>query len=496
MELFDYLCLIFFLFFFLILPLWAHSSKKKSAKSFDYDYIEEINALEEELSKSKMQINSLNKVISSQNAEIDNLKTSLCFTKDELIELKQQRLIIIEQMLEQKIIEKIIDLRKRSQYESIPLFTHFAENPLDKKIFSAAKENMVIRNITVSANVSSDSGNTYSTSLSSCSCKDFQIRKQPCKHMYRLGLELGLLANTPMIEYLDRLNSIQDEKNNLEKITLSQKKEEEALKKEKLALQEIIFDLEKIKNETKQNSPWLSSLFADYFYIKDLRNAGMLLSKSSPAKKAAEILQNSAREKRILKQENKMLSYQLNFYENLFPWLLDFKEVSPLEAAEIVNESVSQENSEYANLRKFLSPEEYNNLSSTEKFQLALDRYQNRNKTKWEVGIEYERYVGYLYETKGYVVTFTGATLGLEDMGRDLIAKKDNSIIVIQCKRWAKEKTIHEKHIFQLYGSMVLLQLQNPEKSIRTPIYNCFFIYNSIRMCRISWNKILPKYSL
>ncbi|MDD3394886.1 MAG: restriction endonuclease [Anaerotignum sp.] len=462
MGLFDYLCLIFFLFFFFILPLWVHSIKKKSAKSFDY--IEEINALKEELSKSKMQIDSLNKVISSQNAEIDNLKTSLDLTKDELKELKQQRLIIIEQMLEQKIIEKIVDLRKRSQYESIPLFTHFAENTLDKKIFSAAKENMVIRNITVSANISSDSGNTYSTSLSSCSCKDFQIRKQPCKHMYRLGLELGLLASTQMKEYFELLKLIQDEKNNLEKIILSQKKEEEALKKERLALQETLFDFEKIKNETKQNSPWLSSLFADYFYLKDLRNAGMLLSKSSPAKKAAEILQNSAREKRILKQENKMLSYQLNFYDNLFPWLLDFKEVSPLEAAEIVNESVSQENSEYANLRKFLSPEEYNNLSSIEKFQLALDRYQNRNKTKWEVGIEYERYVGYLYETKGYVVTFTGATLGLEDMGRDLISKKDNSIIVIQCKRWAKEKTIHEKHIFQLYGSMVLLQLQNPEK--------------------------------
>ena len=32
----------------------------------------------------------------------------------------------------------------------------------------------------------------YSTTLLTCSCRDFAIRKKPCKHMYRLAYELGV----------------------------------------------------------------------------------------------------------------------------------------------------------------------------------------------------------------------------------------------------------------------------------------------------------------
>jgi hypothetical protein len=38
-------------------------------------------------------------------------------------------------------------------------------------------------------------------------------------------------------------------------------------------------------------------------------------------------------------------------------------------------------------------------------------------------------------------------------MGRDLIARRGPELRVIQCKYWSKKKTIHEKHIFQLFGS-------------------------------------------
>lgn len=33
----------------------------------------------------------------------------------------------------------------------------------------------------------------YDTTLSSCTCTDFQERKLPCKHIYRLALELGII---------------------------------------------------------------------------------------------------------------------------------------------------------------------------------------------------------------------------------------------------------------------------------------------------------------
>ncbi len=33
----------------------------------------------------------------------------------------------------------------------------------------------------------------YDTSLSACDCYDFQERKMPCKHIYRLAVELGII---------------------------------------------------------------------------------------------------------------------------------------------------------------------------------------------------------------------------------------------------------------------------------------------------------------
>lgn len=62
---------------------------------------------------------------------------------------------------------------------------------------------------------------------------------------------------------------------------------------------------------------------------------------------------------------------------------------------------------------------------------------------------------------------YFGALMGFEDMGRDLLATKDGVTLVIQCKRWAKEKTIHEKHICQLYGSVAVLSIQNPRNKYK-----------------------------
>lgn len=36
----------------------------------------------------------------------------------------------------------------------------------------------------------------YSTSLSSCNCRDFILHKRPCKHMYRLAMELGCMEQS------------------------------------------------------------------------------------------------------------------------------------------------------------------------------------------------------------------------------------------------------------------------------------------------------------
>lgn len=40
----------------------------------------------------------------------------------------------------------------------------------------------------------------YETTLDTCQCVDFSRRKLPCKHMYRLAMELGLFSNGGIVE--------------------------------------------------------------------------------------------------------------------------------------------------------------------------------------------------------------------------------------------------------------------------------------------------------
>jgi hypothetical protein len=47
-----------------------------------------------------------------------------------------------------------------------------------------------------------------------------------------------------------------------------------------------------------------------------------------------------------------------------------------------------------------------------------------------------------------------------------LLAEHGERLEVIQCKRWAQSKTIHEKHIFQLFGTVVAARIENPGKTV------------------------------
>jgi len=60
-------------------------------------------------------------------------------------------------------------------------------------------------------------------------------------------------------------------------------------------------------------------------------------------------------------------------------------------------------------------------------------------------------------------VEYTGAVEGLKDMGRDLIVSNEIGTFIIQCKRWSRNSQIHEKHIFQLQGTLSLYQKQHPD---------------------------------
>lgn len=264
---------------------------------------------------------------------------------------------------------------------------------------------------------------------------------------------------------------------NAELATIPQQKQIIQEDMKRLSSEKEAFD--RLRREKQQSCPWLANEFADYQHLEDMQLSRYLNQKARPAPTAAKQVAEIAKEKKELMLRLKLAEYQLNYYEALFPWLEEFKKLPP----DVGAQYVSNADSEYDYVRAWLSPEEYQALPSAQKNQLALDRYVNRqNKSDWEIGIEYERYVGYKYEQKGYRVQYAGALQGLEDMGRDLIVENDDSIIVIQCKRWSKEKTIHEKHIFQLYGSTVLMSLHN-EKSIKSLFVTTTKLSSLARQC-------------
>ena len=141
-------------------------------------------------------------------------------------------------------------------------------------------------------------------------------------------------------------------------------------------------------------------------------------------------------------EKNKEAQYQLAYLLNLFPNLEDVidAEFNQLPVIEV------SERTDRDSVRDYLSKEEYASLSTTERNQLALDRYKkSHNRTKWQIGRDYELYVGHKYMQKGYDVDFFGSYMGLEDLERDIVAKKDDNILIIQCKYWSAKKTDSRK---------------------------------------------------
>ncbi|MGB8707803.1 MAG: restriction endonuclease [Dehalococcoidia bacterium] len=235
--------------------------------------------------------------------------------------------------------------------------------------------------------------------------------------------------------------------------------------------------IERLAEEKSQGFPWLSQAYADYFYLQDLKLADYLETKLHPALETAnEIRKEIAPRRRIAEQLYRVLKYKLEYYERLFPWLVDFGEegIDDLIRQTIEKMQKGREEIEEPDdaAKKYLTAAEYGRLPAAEKYQLALDRYWKKKKTKWEIGRDYERYIGYTYESKDWVVHYHGIVEGFADLGRDLICVKKDYAEIVQCKCWAKEyetgkpKEIHEKHVFQLFGTITAFIIDNPDKKV------------------------------
>lgn len=217
--------------------------------------------------------------------------------------------------------------------------------------------------------------------------------------------------------------------------------------------------------------PALATMVADYEAKRDAYIAATIEKFRPRAFRAIEQVRKLKDEKRVLSAQALTYKWELAAIHAAIPWIDDIAD-EPIIPAE-----TDYKNPHYAGTDDsagyWLTVEEYQKLPTSEKYQLALDRYTKRNKSNAEIGRDYERYIGYLYEQVGFSVSYFGIEKGMEDLGRDLICKKDGKIHIVQCKCWSKKKTIHEKHINQLFGTTVMYYLTNinPSGSL-TDFYN------------------------
>ena len=370
------------------------------------------------------------------------------------------------------------------------------------RLLKAFESPPIISNVKISALVKSPNG-TYTTTLENCTCQDFHFRNHPCKHMLYLYYIIGMLqVDKPLMdEAVQRINDlisqIKDKNEDINKLdnlkialennikSIQHKKQESInnlvyfdleIEKKKQMLKDGLNSFEKEIENKKQIAVKELEDFKVLLRNRDFRysevakafsddstqlyiNAAYYLSnKKNPAYSAADTVKELRQETKRYVKELTELRLKFAYLQELFPNINDVFDAGFNEQEDF--ELETQENTD--RVRLFLSSEEYKELSTTEKNQLALDRYLEQRKSKWQIGRDYEMFVGHELENKGYIVKYTGIIENLEDMGRDLIATKDTNTLIVQCKNWSQEKTIHEKHIFQLYGTLILYKLDNP----------------------------------
>lgn len=229
----------------------------------------------------------------------------------------------------------------------------------------------------------------------------------------------------------------------------------------------------------KSKTPFkdVAELKADFETCIYEKDEHYLRYKPHPAKSSADKI----KEIRTIFNENvvetKQMYYKYEFLMSVFPELKTYLEDEQSLIHLGVNSSFDSFEENRDRVLDWLSKEEYMRLSVSDRNQLALDRYKNRNKSNWEIGAEYELYIGYLLRIGTLIfghefeVDQYGVKERLNDLGRDIIAEeKDDfgnvTVYIIQCKRWAKDKLLHENVVCQLYGTSLEYELCH-DKSIK-----------------------------
>lgn len=239
-----------------------------------------------------------------------------------------------------------------------------------------------------------------------------------------------------------------------------------AAEQEEARRRHFLNDCAILTRELSSGFPWLAAAIADYRSLQLKKTASALETKAHPAPRAAETVRQCAALLRDADAKAREAAYLLEYYHALFPWLEDVAGEDYAELVRWLHDEASPQPDIAAEeedpVRHYLAPHEYWRLSEAERNQLALDRYVSGRKSKWQIGRDYELFIGSRYESDGWKVKYFGTLERFQDFGRDLIVQRGKTHEVIQCKNWAQDKLIHEKHVFQLFGTLTAYKLDLP----------------------------------
>ena len=232
-------------------------------------------------------------------------------------------------------------------------------------------------------------------------------------------------------------------------------------------------EYEKMLRGNLEAMPYLAGMIADYLtYDIEVLAKKLDWGANQQREKKVKDIREIRRDARERIEAAKEAEYQMAYLLELYP---ELSEIIETDYKDLYEKPTLYELHEiYDETKRYLTMEEWNALNPSERNQLALDRYiESRKKSKWQIGRDYELYVAYSgYKQYGWETEDTGIKLKLEDMGRDIIAKNGNNVQIVQCKYWSKDKTIHEKHIFQLYGTAVSYKLDHEGEGLNVkPVF-------------------------
>ena len=208
-----------------------------------------------------------------------------------------------------------------------------------------------------------------------------------------------------------------------------------------------------------------AEMYADIQTYVFEKNRIYLTTKPHPAHSSAEVVKSMRAKAKEHISQHRATEYKLKILLDEFPYLSPYiEDESGAALASLVDTSLDSIRDEYDRVRDFMSQEEYSKLSITERNQLALDRYNSGAKSNWVAGIEYEMFIEYEFrDLRGWKTIAHGSIHGLNDLGRDIVAKKNDKVLIIQCKRYSTNKQIHENTVCQLYGTTIEYELSNED---------------------------------